>query len=55
MDDAIDRIEIAAWRGVEAGDRNAIALWDRTGGRERHARRRRWWAAHHDEFAAALG
>jgi Phosphotransferase enzyme family len=54
MDDAIDRIEAAARRGVEAGDPNAVALWNRTGGSERHARRRRWWADHHDEFAVAL-
>jgi hypothetical protein len=54
MDDAIDRIEAATRRSVEAGDPNATALWNRTGGRERFARRRRWWADHRDEFAAAL-
>jgi aminoglycoside phosphotransferase (APT) family kinase protein len=54
MDDAIDRIEVATRRAVGAGDPNATALWDRTGGAERFARRRRWWAQHHDEFATAL-
>ena len=54
MDDAIDRIEAAARRGVDAGDPNAIALWERTGGGERHQRRRRWWPDQHEQFAAAL-
>ncbi len=54
MDDAIDRIEAAARRGVDEGNPGATALWNRTGGSERHDRRRRWWTDHHDRFAAAL-
>ena len=54
IDDAIDRIEAAVRRSVDAGDPNSIAMWNRTGGRERHQRRRRWWTDHHDQFAAAL-
>ncbi|MGH3337167.1 MAG: phosphotransferase [Nocardioides sp.] len=54
MDDAIDRIEAAVRRAVDAGDLNAVAMWDRTGGGDRYDRRRRWWADHHDQFAAAL-
>lgn len=54
MDDAIDRIEAAVRRRVNAGDPNAIALWERTGGRARYDRRRRWWLDEHDQFAAAL-
>jgi hypothetical protein len=54
IDDAIDRIEAAVRRSVEAGNPNAVALWNRTGGRDRFDRRRRWWADHHDQFAAAL-
>jgi aminoglycoside phosphotransferase (APT) family kinase protein len=54
VDDAIDRIEAAVRRSVEAGDAGTIALWDRTGGGERHARRRRWWSEHRERFAAAL-
>jgi hypothetical protein len=54
MDDAIDRIEAAARRGVEAGDPNAAAMLETTGGTEKYDRRRRWWAEHHDEFTAAL-
>ena len=54
MDDAIDRIEAAVRRSVDAGDPSAVALWNRTGGGARFDRRRRWWAEHHDEFAAAL-
>jgi hypothetical protein len=54
MGDAIDRIEAAVRRSVEAGDANFIAMWNRTGGSERYDRRRRWWTDHHDEFAAAL-
>jgi hypothetical protein len=54
MDDAMDRIEEAVRRSVEAGNPNTVALWNRTGGGERFSRRRRWWTQHHDEFAAAL-
>lgn len=54
MDDAIARLEAAVRRRVDAGDPNAVELWDRTGGGERYDRRRRWWADHHGEFAAAL-
>jgi aminoglycoside phosphotransferase (APT) family kinase protein len=54
VDDALDRIEAAVRRSVAAGDRNTVALWTRTGGAERFARRRRWWTDHHDRFAAAL-
>jgi aminoglycoside phosphotransferase (APT) family kinase protein len=54
VDDAIDRIEAAVRRAVDAGDTNATALWNRTGGQERFDRRRRWWADHHDDFASAL-
>jgi hypothetical protein len=54
MDDAIARVESAVRRRVDAGDPNAVAMWNRTGGGERYARRRRWWTEHHDEFVAAL-
>jgi hypothetical protein len=54
VNDAIDRIEAAVRRSVDAGDANTIELWNRTGGRERHDRRRRWWTHHQDRFAAAL-
>ena len=54
MDDAIDRIEAAARRSVEAGTRNSFAMLKTTGGIEKYDRRRRWWADHHDQFAAAL-
>jgi hypothetical protein len=54
MDDAIDRVEAAVRCSVDAGDPNAIAMWNRTGGSERYDRRRRWWADHHDHFASAL-
>jgi len=54
MDNAIDRLEAAVRRSVEAGDPNAVEMWNRTGGSERYDRRRRWWMDHHDEFAAAL-
>jgi aminoglycoside phosphotransferase (APT) family kinase protein len=54
MNDAIDRIEAAVRRSVDAGDPSSLASWNRTGGRERFDRRRRWWTAHHDQFAAAL-
>jgi hypothetical protein len=54
MNDAIDRIEAAVRRGVDAADPNFVAMWNRTGGAERFERRRRWWTDHSDEFAAAL-
>ena len=54
MDDAIDRIEAATRRSVDAGHANAIAMWNRSGGAEKYARRRRWWNDHHHEFVAAL-
>jgi hypothetical protein len=54
MNDAIARIEAAARRRVDAGDPNAVEMWNRTGGSERYDRRRRWWTGHHDQFAAAL-
>jgi len=54
MTDAIARIEAAVRRRVDAGDPNVIAMWNRTGGSERYARRRRWWTDHHDGFTAAL-
>jgi len=54
MNDAIDRIEGAVRRSVDAGDPTFTALWNRTGGSERYARRRRWWTDHYDQFAAAL-
>jgi hypothetical protein len=54
MDDAIARIEAAVQRAVDAGDPNSVAMWNRTGGRERFYRRRRWWTDHHNQFAAAL-
>jgi hypothetical protein len=54
MNDAIDRLEAAVRRSVEAGHPNSVEMWNRTGGSERYDRRRRWWTDHHDEFAAAL-
>jgi hypothetical protein len=54
LDDAIERIEAAVRRSVDAGDPNTIAMWNRTGGSSRYDRRRRWWLDHHDRFAAAL-
>jgi Phosphotransferase enzyme family len=54
MTDAMDRIEAAVRRAVDAGHPSSIALWNRTGGSERYDRRRRWWTDHHREFAAAL-
>lgn len=53
MDDAIDRIEAVARRGLAAGDIAVVTL-NRTGGIEKYDRRRRWWTDHHDLFAAAL-
>jgi aminoglycoside phosphotransferase (APT) family kinase protein len=55
IDDALDVIEAAVRRGVDAGDPNTTDLWSRTGGRARFDRRRRWWAAHREGFRAALG
>ncbi len=54
MDDAMARVEAAVRRSVDAGNPNAVEMWNRTGGSERYDRRRRWWAELHDEFAAAL-
>jgi Ser/Thr protein kinase RdoA (MazF antagonist) len=54
IDAAIDRVESAVRRSVDAGDPQAIAMWDRTGGSDRYDRRRRWWREHRDRFAAAL-
>jgi hypothetical protein len=54
VDDAIDRIEAAVRRRVDAGDPNSIALWNRTGGRARYDRRRDWWTEHREQFATAL-
>jgi hypothetical protein len=54
MEVAFARIEAAVRRSVEAGDPNAKALWDRTGGGDRFDRRRRWWIDHHDELVHAL-
>lgn len=51
---ALDRVQAAVQAAVDAGDPNAVALWERTDGRERYDRRRRWWDAHRHEFAAAL-
>lgn len=55
IDAVLDRIEATVRRSVDAGDPGTVALWDRTGGGERFARRRRWWTAHRARFAAALG
>jgi hypothetical protein len=54
MDDAMDRVEAAVRRRVDAGDPTAVAMVTRTGGMEKYDRRRRWWTDHHDRFAAAL-
>jgi len=54
MNDAVDRVEAAVRRRVDAGDQNTVAMWNRTGGGARYERRRRWWIDHHDDFAAAL-
>jgi aminoglycoside phosphotransferase (APT) family kinase protein len=54
MDDAIDRVETAVRRRVDAGDPNYLAMLRWTGGIEKYDRRRRWWTNHHDRFAAAL-
>ena len=54
VDDAIDRIEAATRRAVDAGAAYAVELWNRTGGSDRFVRRRRWWRDHHAAFLAAL-
>jgi hypothetical protein len=54
MDDAMDRVEAAVRRRVDAGDPPAVAMVTRTGGMEKYDRRRRWWTDHHHRFAAAL-
>jgi hypothetical protein len=54
MDDAIDRIEAATRRAVDTGDPAALALWNRTGGPDRHTRRRHWWTTHRHAFTTAL-
>ena len=54
VDEALDRVEAAARRSVDAGNPASLALWNRTGGHEKYDRRRRWWTRHHDQFAAAL-
>jgi Phosphotransferase enzyme family len=54
IDDAFDVIETAIRRSVAAGDPNATALWNRTGGGERFDRRRRWWNHHRHDFTTAL-
>jgi len=54
MGDAIDRVETAVRRRVDAGDPNYLAMLRRTGGIEKYDRRRRWWTDHLDRFASAL-
>jgi len=54
IDDAMTRLEVAVKRSVDAGDPNAVAMWERTDGAERYHRRRRWWNEQHPHFAAAL-
>jgi hypothetical protein len=54
IDDAMHVIEAATRRSIAAGDPNATALWNRTGGAERFDRRRRWWTEHRHEFTAAF-
>ena len=54
MSDAIDVVETAVRSAVAAGNPNAVAMWDRTGGAERYERRRCWWRDHCVQFAAAL-
>jgi hypothetical protein len=54
IDDAIDRVEAAVRRSVDAGEPNTVAMVSTTGGMEKYDRRRRWWTDHHDRFAAAL-
>ena len=54
ISEAMEVLEAAVRRSVEAGDPASVALWQRTGGGERYARRRRWWDRHRDRFAEAL-
>ena len=54
VDDAMAQIEAAVRRSVDAGDPNAVDLWNRTGGSERYDRRHRWWMDHRDEFGTVL-
>jgi hypothetical protein len=54
IDDALAQIEAAVRRGVDAGDPNTLAMWNRTGGSEQFDRRRDWWTDHQEQFAAAL-
>jgi hypothetical protein len=54
MDAAINRLEANVRRRVTAGDPNAVALWNRTGGANRYTRRRHWWTTHQTELTAAL-
>src|SRR5207237_10745102 len=53
MDDALDRIEAAARRGLET-DPTAAATLQRAGGIEKYERRRRWLGLFHDELGTAL-
>jgi hypothetical protein len=54
LDDALDRIEVAARRSAATGDPSAMAVLQRTGGIEKYDRRRRWWLDHHEQLATAL-
>jgi aminoglycoside phosphotransferase (APT) family kinase protein len=54
VDVALDRIDAAVRRGFAAGDPGTVALWNRTGGDARLARRRGWWDEHRARFASAL-
>lgn len=54
MDDALDRVEVAARRGFGKGAARAAEMLAGTGGVEKYDRRRRWWSRHRDELAAAL-
>jgi hypothetical protein len=54
VSDAMDRVEAAVRRSVEAGEPNSVAMWDRIGGAERYHRRRRWWTGHYDEFVGVM-
>jgi aminoglycoside phosphotransferase (APT) family kinase protein len=54
MDDALDRIEAAVRRAVDAGDPATVRLWNETGRQARFDRRRHWWNDRRDPFRAAL-